>query len=68
MAFVKPPSPSKRLSTDPPSVSCYYSMLEFFTDLKLVFDNRYRFDGPDHVVLQCVKKLELSFENMRPHQ
>lgn len=50
----------------------YYSVLEFFADLKLVFENCYLFNGPDHMVSQCAKKLEAMVDrlskNMPPPQ
>lgn len=50
----------------------YYSMLEFMADVKLVFDNCYTFNGMDHVVSQCAKRLQALFEkqakNMPPPQ
>jgi len=39
-------------------------VIEFFSDLKLVFDNCYLFNRPDHIVLQCVKKLEAIVERL----
>ena len=65
----KKPEPATAASAKEPR---YYSVLEFFADLKLVFDNCYLFNGPDHIVSQCAKKLEAIVErlskNMPPPQ
>lgn len=66
-------NPAKKLepvtaaSTNEP---CYYSVLEFFADLKLVFDNCYLFYGHDHTASQCAKRLEVerTLKNMPPPQ
>ncbi len=53
------------------SVAWYSSIQEFITD-KLVFDNCYLFNGPDHVISQCARWLQAMFEqslsNMPPPQ
>src|SRR5260370_454037 len=54
------------------SVTQYLSIQEFITDMKLMFDNCYLFNGPDHVILQCARQLQAMFEwslrNMPPPQ
>src|SRR5260370_1414211 len=54
------------------SVTQYSSIQEFITDMKLVFDNCYLFNGPDHIILQCPRWLQAMFEqslsNMPPPQ
>ncbi|KAF8338313.1 Bromodomain-containing protein [Cantharellus anzutake] len=50
----------------------YSSIQGFIADMKLVFDNCYLFNGLNHVVSQCAKRLQAVFErslkNMPPPQ
>lgn len=50
----------------------YYSVMEFLADLKLVFDNCFIFNGPDHIVSQSAKRLQIVLDkatkNMPPPQ
>ncbi len=54
------------------NVARYSSVQEFIADMKLVFDNCFLFNGPDHVISQCAKRLQAVFErslkNMPPPQ
>lgn len=55
-----------------PSHMRYYSVMEFFADIKLTFDNCYTFNGADHLVSQCARRLQAlldkSSKNMPPPQ
>ncbi len=49
------------------SVTQYLSIQEFITNMKLMFDNCYLFNGPDHVILQCARQLQAVFEYSSQH-
>ncbi|KAF9513687.1 hypothetical protein BS47DRAFT_1362247 [Hydnum rufescens UP504] len=72
LAASNPSKPDPGSNPHAATVSRYYSVPELIADLKLTFDNCYAFNGPDHLVSQCARRLQASLDralkNMPPPQ
>ena len=46
------------------SHNCYRKPQEFVTDMNLIWQNSYRYNGDSHVVSKCGKEIESAFNNL----
>jgi bromodomain-containing factor 1 len=59
-----PPKDKSKMKSWDPSKGSYGSVSEVVQDVRQIWENTRKFNGPDHLVTQQAKKLEEVFEKM----